>query len=95
MRKAQILLILGVWVTILPYLGFPYSWKEILYTLTGFGIIFFSYILYRDYKEREKSIHKTFDNFRENGDFVEKKHENANQETKEIYTEEVVTEKIN
>ncbi|OGI84757.1 hypothetical protein A3H56_01190 [Candidatus Nomurabacteria bacterium RIFCSPLOWO2_02_FULL_42_24] len=66
MRKARILLVLGIWVAILPYLGFPYSWKDILFTLSGLGLVYFSYILYKDYKMTEK---KTFDNFRENSDF--------------------------
>lgn len=67
MRKARILLILGTWVTILPYLGFPYAWKDILFTITGLGLIYFSYILYKNYKA--KSGVETFDNFRENDNF--------------------------
>jgi hypothetical protein len=67
MRKARIFLVLGIWVTILPYLGFPYSWKDILSTLTGLGLIYLSYMLYKDYKIEEKE--KIFDNFSENSDF--------------------------
>lgn len=70
MRKERMLLILGIWVTILPYLGLPYFWKDILSTLTGLGLICFSYILYRDYKAKANT--ETFDNFRENRDFGEK-----------------------
>ena len=71
MRKARILLILGTWVTILPFLGFPNSWKDILFSLTGLGLMIFSYVLYRNYKKEEKkeNQNKTFDNFRENSDF--------------------------
>jgi amino acid permease len=71
MRKARILLILGTWVTILPFLGFPNSWKDILFSLTGLGLMIFSYVLYRNYKKEEKETkqNKTFDNFRENSDF--------------------------
>jgi len=68
MRKARILLISGTWVAILPYLGIPYSWKNILFTITGLGLIYFSYVLYKNYKLTEKQK-KTFDNFRENEDF--------------------------
>jgi len=50
-------LILGVWIAILPYLGFPYSWKSVLYTLTGLAIIYLSYAMYQA---------EEFDNFREN-----------------------------
>ena len=71
MRKARIFLFLGIWVAILPYLGFPYSWKDFLFTLTGLGLICFSYVLYKDYK-KEENQEKTFDNFSENNDFSEK-----------------------
>lgn len=67
MRKVRILLILGIWVTILPYLGFPYSLKNILFTITGMGLIYLSYVLYQQFKIKETQ-EKTFDNFSENGD---------------------------
>jgi len=70
MQKARMFLVLGVFVTILPYLGFPYSWKDVLYTLSGLVLIFLSYLLYKDYKTKENQ-EKTFDNFRENNDFNE------------------------
>lgn len=69
MRKARILLVIGIWLAILPYLGFPYSWKGVLTTLTGFGLMYFAYTLYTDYKELlriSKESEETFDNFREN-----------------------------
>ena len=81
MRKARILLILGIWVTLIPYLGFPYSWKDVLTTLSGLALIIFSYIFYRDYKAKEGS-EKTFDNFRENSNFNE--NESANEIRNEI-----------
>ena len=65
MKTARILLILGVWVTVLPYLGFPYFWKNILMTLSGFGLIYISFILYKESKIRENKK-ETFDNFKEN-----------------------------
>jgi hypothetical protein len=68
MRKTRLLLLLGIWVAVLPYLGFPYAWKDTLTALSGLGLIFFSYILYRDYKKREE-VKEIFDNFRENSDF--------------------------
>jgi len=71
MRRAYIFLFLGIWVAILPYLGFPHSWKNILFTISGLGIIYFSFILYGEYKGKEKQV-KTFDNFSENNNFGEK-----------------------
>ncbi len=69
MKKARTLLFLGTWVVILPYLGFPYFWKNILFTITGLGIIYISYTLYIDNKKRENK-EKIFDSFKENEEFV-------------------------
>ena len=66
MRKVYLLLILGNWLVILPYLGFPYSWKSALTIITGFGLIYISYIFYKEYKAKEIKKEKTFDNFSEN-----------------------------
>ncbi|KKQ21331.1 MAG: hypothetical protein US33_C0004G0004 [Parcubacteria group bacterium GW2011_GWC1_36_9] len=71
MKKAWTLLILGVWVAILPYLGFPYSWKDILITLSGLGLIYVSFMLYKESKIKEIKEEKTFDNFSENKFFNE------------------------
>jgi hypothetical protein len=66
MRKIRALLGVGVWVAVLPYLGFPASWKSVLFTLSGFSLIYLSFLLYRESKGSEK---KAFDNFSENTDF--------------------------
>ena len=66
MHKARILLFLGFWVAVLPYLGFPLSLKNALFTLTGAGLIYFSYLMYQELKMPEEK-EKTFDNFKENG----------------------------
>jgi len=70
MQKARIFLFLGIWITILPYLGFPYSWKDILTTLSGLGLVYVSFMLYKESKKGEIKKGKAFDNFREN-DFKE------------------------
>lgn len=72
MKRARILLFLGLWVAVLPYLGFPSSWKNVLFTISGLGLIYFSYIFYKELKVDEKQA-KTFDNFSENNVFVGKK----------------------
>jgi hypothetical protein len=66
MRKARIFLILGIWIAVLPYLGFPYSWKDILTTLSGLGLIYVSFMLYKESKIMEIKKEKTFDNFSDN-----------------------------
>lgn len=68
MRKARIFLTLGIWISILPYLGFPYSWKNILFTISGLVIIYLSYIIYRESKTIDKKETIT-ENFSENSNF--------------------------
>ncbi|MEK7088903.1 MAG: hypothetical protein AAB913_02115 [Patescibacteria group bacterium] len=72
MSKVKIIFALGVWVTILPYLGFPFSFKNVLFSVTGLGIIYLSYLLYNNSKT-EETEKKTFDNFSENSNFSENK----------------------
>lgn len=71
MRKMYILLVLGIWVAVLPYLGFPYFWKDILITLSGLGLIYVSFVLYKESKKKQNEEEKTFDNFSENKFFNE------------------------
>ncbi len=66
MRKVYILLILGIWMAVLPYLGFPYSWKDNLTTLSGLGLIYISFVMYKEHKKREVKVEKTFESFKEN-----------------------------
>ena len=72
MSKERIFLILGIWVAVLPYLGFPYLIKNILFSITGLGIIYLSYLMYRKTK-REEVQEKKFKDFSENNDFDKSK----------------------
>jgi hypothetical protein len=72
MHRSRKLLFLGIWIAVLPYLGFPSGWKSILFSLTGLGIMYFSYVLYSEQKESEVNI-KTFENFSENYNYEDKK----------------------
>ena len=75
MKRAYILLFLGLWVAVLPYLGFPYSWKDVLFTISGLVLCYFSYIIYKESKVGEIIEEKIFENFSEN---------NFTEENKEI-----------
>lgn len=70
MRKERTLLILGVWVAILSFLGFPDTWRSTLYLLTGFALIYLSYIFYQEARARipkNGTLSKTFtDNITDN-----------------------------
>jgi uncharacterized membrane protein len=70
MHKARLLLILGVWVAILPYLGFPHSWKDVLFSLSGLVLVYLSYIIYRESKTEK--VGTVPENFSENGDLAER-----------------------
>lgn len=68
MNKSKILLVLGIWVGILPYLGFPSFFKNILFSLSGLALIYLAYILNKEIKIKKK----VFDSFSENGHKEEK-----------------------
>jgi hypothetical protein len=65
MPKARILLFLGTWVAVLPFLGFPYAWEDTLFFFTGLVLVLLSYLLYKDAKVKEITKEKIFDNFKE------------------------------
>ena len=72
MRKARVLFVLGVWIAVLPYLGFPSLWKNILLTLSGLGVALWGYLSYRELKMAEERASAP-DNFTENQRFMENK----------------------
>lgn len=45
--KEKIIICLGVWVIILPFLGFPESWKTVLFALTGIVLAYIGALLYK------------------------------------------------
>jgi hypothetical protein len=66
MQTARTLLFLGIWIALLPYLGFPLFWRNLLISISGIGLVYIAYGLYVKIKmvlERKK---KKFDNFSEN-----------------------------
>jgi len=71
MLKARIFLILGIWVAVLPYLGFPSTLKSVLFSMTGLVFIYLSFVIYKESREGNKKK-KHFDNFSENVDFIKK-----------------------
>jgi hypothetical protein len=55
MRKEKTLLILGLWVAVLSFLGFPESWKKVLFLITGLAIMYLGYLFYLEIKARLKN----------------------------------------
>ena len=75
MNKPRNFLTIGVWIVILPFLGFPITIKNILFVLTGLLIMYLSYGMYLESKKANKEK-KSFDNFSENKDFTRKEQQN-------------------
>ncbi len=55
MNRQRAILISGIWVAILPFLGFPGSWKTFFFFVTGANL---AYIAYKMNKERMTALHK-------------------------------------
>jgi hypothetical protein len=66
MKKARTLLILAIWIALLPYLGFPVFWKNLLFLITGLALAYISYLEYRKARSKDNLKKKVFDNFSEN-----------------------------
>lgn len=65
MRKEKTLFILGIWIIFLPFLGFPNSWRKILFLLTGLCVIYLAYLFYKQNKLRtpkENTMESFIDN---------------------------------
>ncbi len=45
--KEKIVICLGVWIIVLPFLGFPESWKSVLFVLTGIVLAYVGALLYK------------------------------------------------
>lgn len=52
MRKERTLLILGIFVAILPYMGFYESWRKVLFIISGLSIVYIAYLFYTEAKAR-------------------------------------------
>jgi hypothetical protein len=65
------MLILGIWVAVLPYLGFPHSWKNLLFSLSGVALVYLGYTFYKELG-RGVNAAEDFESFSENPGFEEK-----------------------
>ena len=63
MRKEKTLLIIGIWVAVLPFLGFPDTWRKILFVISGLMLVYLAYLYYEQVKSlisRDENTSKTF-----------------------------------
>lgn len=52
MNKEKVLLVLGVWLMVLPFLGFPDFWKTAFIVLTGLIITYLSALIWKQVRIR-------------------------------------------
>lgn len=52
MRKERTLLVIGLLVAILPFLGFPNNWRRLLFVLLGVALVYLAYLFYKQAKAR-------------------------------------------
>jgi len=52
MRKERTLLVLGIWVAVLPFLGFPNTWRSVLFVITGIMLVYLAYLFRLEAKAR-------------------------------------------
>lgn len=79
MRKEKTLFLIGLWVMILPYLGFPNNWRKVLFFVSGLAIIYLAYLFYLEAKVRLSKIINQDQNFVDN---IEDKETRRNPEIK-------------
>ncbi len=55
----------GVWIFVLPFLGFPTVWKTVLFALSGVGLCYLSFLMYK--REMPHRILNKEENVEKNG----------------------------
>lgn len=48
MSKDVAIIVLGIWIAIVPFLGFPGLWETIIYVVSGLGVVLMTFLLRRD-----------------------------------------------
>jgi uncharacterized membrane protein len=87
MNKDLILIILGILVALVPFLGFPSNWDAIVFTILGALIVIFVLLLRRDFVNKiihakRNHLHRKSDTFVENGVSPQKDTEHLESEQK-------------
>ena len=59
MIRQRLIFFIGLWIALLPFLGFPKNFRTVLFVLTGLGLIAISYFMYIQIKAvAETSVSK-------------------------------------
>lgn len=64
MSKQRVIFLFGIWIAILPFLGFPNFWRKILFFITGMFLVYISYTLRKKITTQPK--HNNSNPFKDN-----------------------------
>jgi len=67
-----VIIVLGIWVAVLPFLGFPNSWDRILFLISGFSISILMFLLRRDFFAYVEHLRRRKDSKQQTDSYVEK-----------------------
>ncbi len=56
MTQEKILIILGLWLFVLPFTGFPESWKTWLVAITGLVVVYLAALLLKRSRDRVRAL---------------------------------------
>ena len=71
MTKDLVIIVLGVWVALLPFLGFPNSWDRVILLVSGFSISILMFLLRRDFFSYVERLRRRKDSTRQTDSYVE------------------------
>lgn len=54
----KIVIGLGLWLAVLPFLGFPLGWKSVLTAATGIVLMYLGALLYRKFRMMSAAANK-------------------------------------
>jgi hypothetical protein len=63
MRKERALFIIGLWIILLPFSGFPSMWRTLFFVVTGLVVLYIAYLFYTQAKKnipQSENHSKTF-----------------------------------
>ncbi len=54
--KEKSVIISGVWLIVMPYMGVPRSWKSFLTVLTGIVLVYLGGLVLKEVREKNKTV---------------------------------------
>ncbi|MFA6397343.1 MAG: hypothetical protein WDK96_00660 [Candidatus Paceibacterota bacterium] len=73
MSKQKIILILGFWILILPFLGLTTSWKKFFLMITGISLMYLAYLIHKEKLTLMPKKEEKYNTFTDNRHEIKKK----------------------